>query len=496
MEGIRDRARAVLAVRDFRLLLATRLLSQFADGIFQAFLIDRLVFLSAEKGTTVSVAKAFALLVIPFSVIGPLSGVVIDRWSRRAILVVTALIRAVAALALLGAAGSHANGALYFFALVIVSLNRFFLATAGAVMPALVPDKHLLTGNSLSAAFGTVISFAGLIVGTQIADGVGPRGLLVFTVVCWPVAALLGSRIVNPLRPERRGAGLTKEIRRVTVELGRGARRLLATPPALGAILSVSFDQLLIGLITVLSVVVFKHEFRQGVASYGRIVGAGGAGVLIGSATVGWFEGRLDKPRIMSLAFALAGVACVVGSVRIFGPSILLISFTLGLTYPWRKVPADTLVQHSIPDRFRGRVFALYDMAFAMPRVIAAALAIPLIPRLSSRLIVALVGLAYLAWTPVPPWWVRRPRWVDLRFYAGARADEVPRSMVIAGDEEPIEVVASSFEEAADGTVPVRTRRLRLRTSDGSILDVAEDQRRGRWRVQSEIGPGEVQRAP
>ena len=68
--------------------------------------------------------------------------------------------------------------------------------------------------------------------------------------------------------------------------------------------------------------------------------------------------------------------------------------------------------------------------------------------------------------------------------------------MVIAGDEEPIEVVASSFEEAADGTVPVRTRRLRLRTSDGSILDVAEDQRRGRWRVQSEIGPGEVQRAP
>src|SRR5947208_7576459 len=348
------RARHALRSRDFRFLLGGRLVSQFADGIFQAYLIDRVVFLSAESGTAAAAAQAFALLVIPLA--------------------------------------------------------------------------------------------------------------------CGPVSALRASRIRAALRPGRSTGRLGAELRRVTRELGRGARRLVATPSAFGSIVSISFDQFLIGLITVLSVVVFKNEFKQGVASYGRIVGAGGVGVLIGSATVGWFEGRLAKPRVMSLAFALAGAPCLIGSIRIASPTILLISFTLDLTYPWRKVPADTLVQHSIPDRFRGRVFALYDMAFSLPRVIAAALAIPLFSRLSSRLIVALVGLAYLAWTPVPLWWVRRPRWVDLRFYAGARADEVPRSMVIAGDEEPIEVVASSFEEAADGTVPVRTRRLRLRTSDGSIL--------------------------
>src|SRR5207249_9851480 len=97
-------------------------------------------------------------------------------------------------------------------------------------------------------------------------------------------------------------------------------------------------------------------------------------------------------------AFALAGVACLFGAIDIAGPSIILIAFTLGLTYPWRKVPADTLVQESIPDRYRGRVFALYDMLFSLPRVIAAALAIPLIPHLSSGLYVAIVGAAYLLW--------------------------------------------------------------------------------------------------
>jgi MFS family permease len=492
MERTIDRARDVLRSTDFRFLLGTRLVSQFGDGVFQAFLIDRLVFLSADKGTTASVAKAFALLVIPFSVIGPLSGVVIDRWSRRAILTITALIRAAAALALLAVAGVHTNWPLYLFALVIVSLNRFYLTTAGAVTPSLVPDEHLLIGNSLSAATGTVVTFAGLIVGTQIADAIGTRGLLIITSVGWPVSAFLASRISNPLRPAGRGRLLRAELRRVIGELTRGARRLAATPPALGSIVSISFDQFLIGLITVLSVVVFKNEFKQGVASYGRIVGAGGVGVLIGSTTVGWFEGRLDKPRIMSLAFSLAGAACLIGSISIAGPTILLISFTLGLTYPWRKVPADTMVQHSIPDRYRGRVFALYDMCFALPRVVAAALAILLIPNLSSAALVALIGIAYLAWAPIPPRWVRRPRWVDLRFYAGAKADEVPRSMTIGGEEEPVEVVGSWDEELAGRLSRVRQRRFRLRTSDGSRLDVVQSDGEPRWRVQNDLPTGPI----
>ncbi len=481
------RAREALRSRDFRFLLSGRLLSQLADGVFQAYLIDRVVFLSVESGTAVAVAKAFALLVIPFSLVGPATGVVIDRWSRRRILAVTPLVRAAAALGVLLAAGEKANWSLYLLALVVVSLNRFYLATAGAVMPSLVPDEDLLVGNSLSAAAGTVLTFVGLVAGTQLADTLGTRGLLAITLVCWPLSTLFAAAIGDRLQASRPEGRLRDDLRRVTGELVRGARRLAATPAALGSITSVSFDQFLIGLITVLSVVVFKNEFRQGVASYGRIVGAGGVGVLVGSMTVGWFEGRLAKPQIMSLAFALAGAICLAGSVHVAGPSIILISFTLGLTYPWRKVPADTMVQEAIPDRYRGRVFALYDMMFSLPRVISAALAILLIPHLSSGVYVAIVGAAYLLWAPVPPRWVRRRRRVDLRFYSGARADEVPRAVVIGGEEEPVDVLGSWREELADGPAPTRRWRFRLRTADGSQLEVAREDGQDRWLVEREL---------
>ena len=461
-------------------MTAARIASNFSDGIFQAFLIDRLVFLSPEQGTAIGVAKAYAVLVIPFSLLGPFTGVVIDRWSRRLILTVTPLVRAAAAVGILVLVAGRTTVLLYALSLVVVSLNRFYIATTGAVVPALVPEGDLLMANSVTQATGTVVTFAGLVLGTQVADQLGNTGLLAIPLVLWPVSALVAARIRKPLRPGYSVRPLRAEILRVAGELGRGARRLVATPPALGSITSMALDQFLVGLVTVLSVVVFKEELRQGVASYGRIVGAGGVGVILGTATVGWFEERLEKPRIMGLAFAIAGVAGLLVAPRIIGPTVVLMSFALGLTYPWRKVPADTIVQNAIPDRYRGRVFALYDLAFSLPRVAAAGLAILLVPNLSPGWILAACALTYLLWSPVPPWWIGRGRWVKVRFYSGAKGDEVPRSIVVGGEEEPAEVLKSWSEEVDRGGTRVRRRRFRIRLSDGTIMEIASDQN-DRW---------------
>jgi MFS family permease len=486
--GSLARVRDALASRDFRFLTAARVASNFSDGIFQAFLIDRLVFLSPEKGTAIGVAKAYAVLVIPFSLVGPFTGVVIDRWSRRGILTFTPLIRAAAVIGILLLTSGPASLLLYALTLVVVSLNRFFISTTGAVIPALVPEEDLLMGNSVTQATGTVITFLGLVVGTQIADAIGDRGLLVIPVVLWPAASFIASRMRDPLRPAGAPSSLRAELHEVSVDLVRGARRLTATPAALGSITSVALDQFLIGVVTVLSVVVFKEEFKQGVASYGRIVGAGGVGVLVGAATVGWFEQRMTKPRIMALAFGVAGVVGLLVAPKIIGPTVFLMSFTLGLTYPWRKVPADTIVQDSIPDRYRGRVFALYDLAFSLPRVAAAGLAIVLIPNLSPGWILAGCAAVYVLWTPVPAKWIERWRWVEVRFYAGGRADEVPRSIVVAGEEEPVEVLRSWNEQVDLRGVVLRRRRFRLRTEDGTRVEISSGED-DRWLLTAVLPP-------
>jgi MFS family permease len=491
MAGTLARARAAMASRDFRLLLAARLTSQFADGVFQAFLINQIVFLSLEgQSTAAGVAKAVALLIVPFSLVEPFTGVVIDRWSRRSILAATPVVRAATTLLVIPAVAGNAGRTtplLYLLALIVLALNRFYLATAGAVMPALVPDEDLLVGNSLAGATGTVVTFVGLLLGTQLADAIGNAGLLTASVVLWPVSALLARRMRNPLIPTRAQGTIRAEVRRAAAELMWGARRLAATPAALGSIVSVAYGQFLLGGITVLSVVVFKQEFQEGVASYGRIIGAGGIGVILGTVTVGWLEDRMTKAVIVSVSFAVAGIACLLGSLHVTGPSILFVGFVLGLTYPWAKVPSDTLVQESIPDRFRGRVFTIYDIAFSLPRVLAALVAVVAVPHLSSAAIVAVAGILYLVWTPVLPWWIRRPRWVAVRFYAGGRADEVPRAVVIGGAEEPVTVVDERREELAVGGATVRRLRYRLRAEDGEVLEVTLRDGDERWRLERDV---------
>jgi MFS family permease len=247
-----------------------------------------------------------------------------------------------------------------------------------------------------------------------------------------------------------------------------------------------SLDQLLFGVVVALSIVVFKQEFKQGIASYGRILGAGGVGVVVGTITVGWFENRMRKPSIITVGFAVSSVACLASAVHIAAPTIFLVSFTLGLTYPWKKVPADTLVQETIPDRFRGRVFALYDLAYAIPRVVGVWLAVLFIPSVSVAAIVAALGLIYLVWTPIPGRWVRRPQWATVRFYAGGRADEVPRSVVIGGEELDVQPVSAAIEERTG----VQVHHLVVRTPDGARLDLVRRTSDRRWRIEREESPG------
>jgi MFS family permease len=444
--------------------------------------VAQIVFLNPEgQSTAAGVAKAYAVLVIPFSLVGPVAGVFIDRWSRRRILAVTTLVKAAGAIALLPLGGESLL--LYGPALLIVSLNRFFLTTATSSIPALVDDENLLVANSMSTVGGTVATFVGIVAGTKLADPAGPRAVIAVAAASWPLASLLAVRISSSLRPERPAGSVSRELRRVSQDLWTGARRLAATPSAVGPITTISLDQFVIGFVTVLSLVVFKQEFHQGVGSYGNIVAAGGVGVLAGTLTVGLFEGRVAKPVIVALSFAISAATCLAVAPAISGPTILVVSFVLGLTFAWKKIPVDTMAQEAVPDRYRGRVFAVYDIAYSMSRVLAAGLAIVLIPHVSTGWLLAAAGALYLLWTPVLPPWVRRPRYVEVRFHEGGRAEEIPRAISLGGEEETVEVLRSAAEERNG----VRLRRFVVRTPSGERVEIAAEDsphRPSRWRIE------------
>ena len=96
--------------------------------------------------------------------------------------------------------------------------------------------------------------------------------------------------------------------------------------------------------------------------------------------------------------------------------------------------------------------------------------------------IVALTGGLFLIWPPILLVWVRRPRYVKLRFHEAGRAEGTPVAVVVGGDEEPVEVLSSALVEQ-DGA---RLRRFRLRAAD-EVFDVSAPEDAARWRVEREL---------
>jgi predicted MFS family arabinose efflux permease len=271
---------------------------------------------------------------------------------------------------------------------------------------------------------------------------------------------------------------------RVLHEFTDGITRLARTPRALGPITSITLDQMGQGIVLVLSLFVFRDLFEQDVGSFSNLIGAGGVGVLIGILTVGKLEERFAKERIVAGSFMIGGIVLVLVATTITGWSVLLASFAVGLTFAWKKVPVDTMVQEAIPDGYRGRVFAVYDVAYNVSRVVAAFLTIPMLNAFGEAWSVAIIGLVFIAWSPVLPRWIGRIPELRLRFYAGARAEEEPRSIVWGGVEETVDVEARSLEET-DG---IRRMRYRLRMRDGSRIEVSKVEPDGSWTLEREIG--------
>jgi predicted MFS family arabinose efflux permease len=365
-------------------------------------------------------------------------------------------------------------------------VNRFFLATAAAVVPRLVPHEDLLVANSLATVGGTVALLTGVFVGGRVVDAVDSSvPVVVAAGIGWIAASWIASRIASPLKPLTRPQDpelLRHQLRRVVTEFADGARRLLRSPRAIGPITSITLDQIGQGIVLTLSLVVFRHAFGQGVASFSNLIGAGGVGVLVGILTVGELEDRFSKPRIVAGAFVAGGIVLVAVSFFISDWSVLLASFAVGLTFAWKKISVDTMVQEATPDGYRGRVFSVYDVVYNLARVIAAALAIWMIPGLGRGGALAAVGIAFLLWTPIVGRWYGGEPELTIRFYAGGRADEVPRSIVWGGAEERVGVVRT-WREERDGA---RRLAFRLALTDGTELDVSRPEPDGPWHLDRE----------
>ncbi|MES4886997.1 MFS transporter [Streptomyces sp. NPDC096012] len=400
--------RVLLRIRNFRRLLHVRLLSQGADGVYQVALAAYVVFSPEKQTSPTAIASAMAVLLLPYSVVGPFAGVLLDRWSRRQVFVHGNLLRALLAVATAALMAAPVPDWLFYVsALCVTAVNRFVLAGLSAALPRVVDDERLVLANSLSPTAGTLaatvgggLAFLVRMMGSESDTTVVLLGA--FFYLCAGLASLsLAPTLLGPDRQPTRprlGTALADTTRDLVA-----AVRHLAAPErgeAAWALAAMTAMRFCYGALLVLLLMLCRYALADGAEEGLRLLGPAlalsGAGFFAAAVVTPWAAGRLGPGRwIVVCSGAAAVLEPALGLPFAAGP-LFAAAFFLGLITQGAKIATDTLVQSCVDDGFRGRIFSVYDVLFNVSFVAAAGVAALILPPDGrSVVLVVLVAVIY-----------------------------------------------------------------------------------------------------
>jgi hypothetical protein len=401
--------RTLLRGAGFRRLVAVRLTSQFGDGLFQAALAGSVLFNPAQQTSPVKIAAGFAVLLVPFSILGPFAGVFLDRWRRRNIIYVANLIRALLALpaAFLVATGGAGIG-FFACALVIAAINRFFLSGLSAAQPHVVPEPLLVTANATAPTMGTVAYSAGLGV-TVIAlhtalhtDNTGYGWLAAAGALAYATSALIAraSFQADELGPDADtigGGTVTTEIVVIARGMVAGATHLVSRRPAATTMGVQALCRLLYGVLTLATLLLYSRYFYSSydaaLTGLGQVVVVGSFGVIAAAFVTPIATRRIGARGWVIAMTLLAGLALPALALP-FEPFLLVIAtFLMNVSSQGIKIVVDTNVQTFCDENFRGRVFSVEDTLFNVLFVIGLFIGALTLPA-NGHSIAAIVGIS------------------------------------------------------------------------------------------------------
>ncbi len=370
--------RAVVAVGDFRRLFGVRLAGQFGDGLLQAALATFVLFSPERQPTAASVAGAFAVLFLPYSLVGPFAGVFLDEWRRRQVLVYANLLRGLLVIGVAALVALRHDGLdLAVSVLLVLGVARFVLAGVAASLPHVVDGPLLVTANALTPTAGTIAAAIGGLVGVGIRAlaGGGDTGsvvVLACAIAAYVLAALLAATLPkNRLGPDE--DTVRNSVLGVLQGLADGFRQLVGQPLAGRAVVVVIVQRIAFGALTVLGLLLIRNTFNPAgdadaaLGQFALLTAAAASGALLGAIVTPGRVRRLGYVPWTVIAVGQAAPLVAVGVLAgMYLPALwplLGAALSLGFANQAAKVASDTLIQREIDDDYLGRVFSLFDVA-------------------------------------------------------------------------------------------------------------------------------------
>jgi MFS-type transporter involved in bile tolerance (Atg22 family) len=374
-------------------ILTIRWSGQLTDGLFQSALASFVLFSPERAPNAVSAALAFAVVLLPYSLIGPYVGTFLDRFSRQRIIRNCNYIRAVNLLIIAWLINNSSTGViLTLFVLFAFGVNRLILSGLSAGLPLLVKKEELIAANALAVTGGTIWVVIGGGIGIAIknllsksadadyADAVvvlvAAMGFLIAALACFR----LNKYEIGPSEHES-----SHEVRGYK-EVLEGVAILRSHPDALRGIVAVGIQRGGITALTLMALLLERNSFNDpqdpdaGLAGFGMALAIAGIGIGLGAIISPYGVLKFGRHRWMRLLMFLCVPPLIVYAAQVNEFTMIGSAFLVGLCGQGIKVTNDALVQSKINDDYRGRVFAFYDVAVNAGIVIGAIGAALLLP--------------------------------------------------------------------------------------------------------------------
>lgn len=403
---------AILKDRKFARLLRLRWSGQITDGIFQSALASFILFSPERQANALNAALAFAVVLLPYSMIGPFVGTILDRVSRQRAIMFSNLVRTgtlliIALLIFQGFTGIE----LTVFILISFGINRLILAGLSAGIPLMIESKSLISANAIAVTGGSVWVVLGggiglgirqLINGDTSADKADGYIILV-AALGYLIAALfalaLGKKEIGPLDHEVKNASFTQGF----IEMREGIHFLSQHMDAARGIGSIAIHRGGITAMTLIALLLERNTFNDPADNE---AGLAGLSFTLTIAALGFVIGALVAPigvakigqhrwmRISLLASAIGPLFIVFTRTPL---TLAIAAFLTAMCGQSLKVTNDALVQSKINDIYRGRVFSVYDVVVNGAIVSGALFAAVLLPDTGDTFLVPLiVSVIYL----------------------------------------------------------------------------------------------------
>ena len=382
------------------------------DGIFQSALASFILFSPERQANALGAALAFAVVLLPYSIIGPFVGTILDRVSRQRAIAFSNLIRAItlSIIALLLFQG-HTGIEITIFVLISFGVNRLILAGLSAGIPLMIESKSLISANALAVTGGSVW----VVLGGGI--GLGMRGLLdsltsadsadayiiLLGAVGYLVASLFASNLkkdeIGPLEHEIKNASFTQGL----IEMREGIKFLRQNVDAARGIAAVAVHRGGITALTLIALLLERNTFHDpadseaGLAGLSFTLSIAACGFVVGAVIAPYGVRKVGRHRWMRLMLAASTLGPLFIVFTRTPLTLVIAAFVTALFGQSLKVTNDALVQSKIDDIYRGRVFSVYDVVVNGAIVSGAVIAALLLPDTGdSFLVPSIVAGIYL----------------------------------------------------------------------------------------------------